>query len=104
MKKLLTTLAFAVLAIAASAQTVYDYASVEFSPAMRKLGVFSTAFPNKVTDLKTVHMSKSELDMSSFLYEVQGMEEKGWEVVMQDIVALDKGVHMYVWTLRKPKQ
>ena len=104
MKKFLASIAFVAISFAAQAQTVHEYASVEFSPAIRKLGVFSTAFPSKITDLKTVHMSKSELDMSSFLYEIQNLEGKGWELISQDVVALEEGVHMYVWTLRKPKE
>lgn len=103
MKKLLLTLCMVVCTTLASAQTVYEYASVEFSPAIRKLGVFSTAAPTKVVDLKPVHMDKRELDIITFFNEVQDMERSGWEVTSQEIVALDKGVHMYVWTLRKPK-
>lgn len=87
----------------ASAQTVHDYASIEFSPAIRKLGVFSTAFPNKVVDLKVLHMDKREQDINTFFSEVQELERQGWEVTAQEIVALDKGVHMYVWSLRKAK-
>lgn len=103
MKKFLVLL-FTVLASFATAQTVHEYASVEFSPAIRKLGVFSTVLPGKVVDLKAVHMSKRDLDIISFFQEVQDLEKQGWEVTSQEIVALDKGVHMYVWTLRKPKQ
>lgn len=87
----------------ASAQTVHDYASIEFSPAIRKLGVFSTAFPNKVVDLKVLHMDKREQDINTFFSEVQDLERQGWEVTAQEIVALDKGVHMYVWSLRKAR-
>lgn len=103
MKKLLLTLCMVAFATWSTAQTVYDYASVEFSPAIRKLGVFSTAMPSKVVDLKPIHMDKRELDIITFFSEVQDMERLGWEVTSQDVVALDKGVHMYVWTLRKPK-
>ena len=103
MKKFLLTLCVVLCASLASAQTVYEYASVEFSPAIRKLGIFSTAMPSKVVDLKPVHMDKRELDIITFFNEVQDMERQGWEVTSQEIVALDKGVHMYVWTLRKLK-
>ena len=102
MKKLLILLFLAVTA-SASAQTVHDFASVEFSPGIRKLGVFSTSMPNKVVDLKPLNMDKRELDMGVFFQEVQEMEKQGWEVTSQDVVALDKGVHMYVWSLRKSK-
>jgi len=103
MKKILVALAFSLSALVGTTQTVHEYASVEYSPAIRKLGVFSTAAPNKIVDLKVVHMDKSELDMVTFLNEVQDMEQQGWEVMEQDIIALEKGMHMYVWTLRKPK-
>ena len=103
MKKLLVLL-FLALPFFVSAQTQHEYASVEFSPAIRKLGVFSTAMPAKVVDLKPINMDKRELDIIIFFQEVQDMEKQGWEVDTKDIVALDKGVHMYVWTLRKPKQ
>jgi hypothetical protein len=103
MKKLLVLALLLALATAGAAQTVHEYASVEFSPGIRKLGVFSTAAPSKVIDLKTVHMGKRELDMLSFFKEVQDLEGQGWQVLSQDVVALDKGVHLYVWTLRRPK-
>lgn len=104
MRKLLFSIALIAFATMASAQTVHDYTSIEFSPGIRKLGVFSTAFPNKVVDLKVLHMDKRDLDINTFFSEVQDLESKGWEVTSQDIVALDKGLHMYVWTLRKARQ
>lgn len=103
MKKLIVSFAFVLVGAFAHAQAAHEYASIEFSPAIRKLGVFSTAAPGKVVDLKTVHMDKRELDIISFFHEVQDMEAQGWEVTSQEIVALDKGIHMYVWTLRKAK-
>lgn len=103
MKKLLF-IALLCASGAVSAQSIHEYASVEFSPGLRKLGVFSTAMPEKVIDLKTVHMSKRELDIISFFREVQDLEQKGWEVTSQEVVALDRGLHMYVWTLRKPRE
>ena len=102
MKRMILT-SFIALALSASAQTVHEYASVEFSPAIRKLGIFSTAMPGRVVDLKPINMDKRELDITVFFTEVQSLEKIGWEVSSQEIVALDKGVHMYVWTLRKPK-
>lgn len=95
---------FILFTAALSGQVVHDYASVEFSPGIRKLGVFGTGIPAKVTDLKAINMSKRDLDMLNFFQEVQELEKQGWEVTGQDVVALDKGVHMYVWTLRRPKQ
>lgn len=103
MKKFLVTLVIAACASLASAQSVHEYASIEFSPAIRKLGIFGTSMPSKVVDLKVVHMDKRELDILTFFQEVQDMEKQGWEVFSNDVVALDKGIHMYVWTLRKPK-
>lgn len=103
MKKFLVASAFVLVASFTSAQTVHEYASVEYSPAIRKMGVFSTSMPSKVVDLKPIHMDKSELDIITFFNEVQDMEKQGWEVSSQEIVALEKG-HMYVWTLRKLKQ
>lgn len=103
MKNIIAALAFSAAAFSGSAQIVHEYASVEYSPAIRKLGVFATDAPNKVVDMKVVHMDRSDLDIVTFFNEVQDMEKRGWEVVEQDIVALDKGVHMYVWILRKPK-
>ncbi len=103
MRTFTLVLAFLLGSAYASAQTVHDYASIEFSPAIRKLGVFSTAFPNKVVDLKVLHMDKREQDINTFFSEVQDLERQGWEVTAQEIVALDKGVHMYVWSLRKAK-
>lgn len=103
MKKFLAALAFGISATFASAQTVHEYASVEFSPGLRKLGVFSTTAPEKVVDLKTVHMSKRNLDIISFFNEVQDLEAQGWVVSSREIVALDRGVHMYVWTLQKAR-
>lgn len=103
MKKIITVLALVLCTYGASAQTVHEWASVEYSPAIRKLGVFSTAAPNKIVDLKTVHMDKTEMDIITFFHEVQDMEQQGWEVTDQTIIALDKGQHMYAWTLRKPK-
>ena len=103
MKKFLITLIIAVCASLASAQTQHEYASIEFSPAIRKLGIFGTSMPSKVVDLKVVHMDKRELDILTFFQEVQDLEKQGWEVFSNDVVALDKGIHMYVWTLRKPK-
>ncbi|MBK8497565.1 MAG: hypothetical protein IPL52_01800 [Flavobacteriales bacterium] len=112
MKKILILLAFAGIASFASAQSdapsteekpvVHEYVSVEFSPALRKMGVFSTSFPNKVVDMKPIHMDKSELDIITFFNEVQELERQGWQVSSQAIVALEKG-HMYVWSLRKAK-
>lgn len=102
MKQLLIVLLVAWSSVV-SAQTVHDYASVEFSPGIRKLGVFSTAMPAKVIDLKTVHMNKRDLDIISFFHEVQDLEKLGWELISQDVVALDRGLHMYVWVLRKPR-
>lgn len=100
-------LIFALLALAfapcAHGQTVHDYASVEFSPGIRKLGVFGTGISSKVVDLKVVNMDKRAQDILVFFHEVQEMEQQGWEVTGQDVVALDKGVHMYVWTLRRPR-
>lgn len=61
-----------------SAQTVHEYASVEYSPAIRKMGVFSTSMPSKVVDMKPIHMDKSELDIITFFNEVQDMEKQGW--------------------------
>lgn len=87
-----------------SAQTVHDYASVEFSPGIRKLGVFGTGIESKVVDLKPVNMDKSALDIQNFFAEVQGLEAQGWEVASQDVVALAKGMHMYVWVLRRPRR
>ncbi|MCB9183701.1 MAG: hypothetical protein H6591_07260 [Flavobacteriales bacterium] len=103
MNKFLLVPLLSLISLTASAQTVHDYASIEFSPAIRKLGVFSTAFPNKVVDLKVLHMDKREQDINTFFSEVQDLERQGWEVTAQEIVALDKGVHMYVWSLRKAK-
>lgn len=103
MKKLILLLAFVGSATFGLAQTAHDYASVEFSPFLRKMGVFSTTFPSKVVDMKPIHMDKAELDIITFFNEVQDMEQMGWQVTSQSIVALEKG-HMYVWTLRKPKQ
>ena len=112
MNKIILSLAFASIASFASAQSSapsegvkpveHEYASVEFSPALRKMGVFSTSFPNKVVDMKPIHMDKSELDIITFFNEVQELERQGWEVSSQAIVALEKG-HMYVWSLRKVK-
>jgi len=102
MKKLLFIL-FIALGPLVSAQTLHDFATVEFSPAIRKLGVFSSAMPSKVVDLKVVHMDKSQMDILSFFQEVQDMEKLGWEVTSQDVVSLDKGVHMYIWSMRKAK-
>lgn len=102
MKKLLFLLLL-VPTIQASAQTVHDYASVEFSPAIRKLGVFSTAFPAKIIELKTIHMNKLDQDIISFFQEVQQLEKEGWEMSSQNVLALDRGVHTYVWIMRKPK-
>jgi|GEM_PF-6667022 len=67
MKKSLVALAFSLGALAGSTRTVHEYASVEYSPAIRKLGVFSTAAPNKIVDLKVVHMDKSEQDVITSL-------------------------------------
>ena len=102
MKKILLLLVITVFAVPAFAQTAHEYASVEFSPAIRKMGVFSTAAPSKVVDMKPIHMDKSELDIITFFNQVQDMEQQGWEVTSQEIVALEKG-HMYVWILRKAK-
>lgn len=103
MRYLLFTLLLLLLVPAAGAQTVHDYASVEFSPGIRKLGVFGTGLETKVVDLKPVNMDKSALDIQNFFAEVQGLEAQGWEVVAQDVVALAKGMHMYVWVLRRPR-
>ena len=103
MRKILITIVLLVSAPLAFAQTTHEYASVEFSPALRKMGVFSTTAPGKVVDMKPIHMDKSAMDIITFFNEVQDMEQQGWEVTSQEIVALEKG-HMYVWTLRKPKQ
>ncbi|MBK6342389.1 MAG: hypothetical protein IPF41_07325 [Flavobacteriales bacterium] len=103
MRQLILSSAFMLIASVLSAQVVHDYASVEFSPGIRKLGVFGTGIPAKVTDLKAINMSKRDLDMLNFFQEVQELEKQGWEVTGQDVVALDKGVHMYVWTLRRLK-
>lgn len=103
MRHLLLTIMLAACTFLVSAQAVHDYTSIEFSPAIRKLGVFSTAFPNKVVDLKVLHMDKREQDINTFFSEVQDLERQGWEVTAQEIVALDKGVHMYVWSLRKAR-
>ena len=74
MNKLLATLVFALFTVLAWGQTVHEYASVEFSPGLRKLGVFSTAAPAKVIDLKPVHMDRADLDIITFFNEVQDME------------------------------
>ncbi|HRD52506.1 MAG TPA: hypothetical protein PKY96_07650 [Flavobacteriales bacterium] len=103
MRHLLITVLFALASSFALGQTVHDYASIEFSPGIRKLGVFGTGIPAKVIDLKAVNMSKRDLDINNFFQEVQELEKQGWEVTGQDVVALDKGVHMYVWTLRRLK-
>ncbi|MBK9148724.1 MAG: hypothetical protein IPM12_13020 [Flavobacteriales bacterium] len=103
MRHLILSTVFILFAAALSGQVVHDYASVEFSPGIRKLGVFGTGIPAKVIDLKTVNMSKRDLDMLNFFEEVQAMEQQGWEVAGHDVVALDKGIHMYVWTLRRLK-
>ena len=112
MKKIILLLALASTTTFASAQSgaasaderpvIHEYASVEFSPSLRKMGVFSTSFPNKVVDMKPIHMDKSELDIITFFNEVQDLERQGWEVSSQAIVALEKG-HMYVWSLRRVK-
>ena len=104
MKKLMITLTCCAFALFGSAQVVHDFASVEFSPSIRKFGVFSTTAPSKVVDLKPLNMDKRDLDMVSFFHEIQDMEKQGWEVTGQDVVALQEGVHMYVWTLRRSKQ
>lgn len=103
MRAIITALALWAASFA-SAQAIHDYASVEFSPNLRKLGVFSTTLPEKVVDLKAMHMSKRGLDIVSFFQEVQELERQGWEVTSQDVVALDRGQHMYVWSLRKARQ
>ncbi len=103
MKKILIMLAITVLAAPVLAQTTHEYASVEFSPALRKMGVFSTTATSKVVDMKPIHMDKSELDIITFFNQIQDMEKEGWEVTSQEIVALEKG-HMYVWILRRTKQ
>ncbi|MBK9176004.1 MAG: hypothetical protein IPM46_06615 [Flavobacteriales bacterium] len=103
MKKFLLAALLCAWGVAASAQSIHDYASVEFSPGIRKLGVFGTSIPAKVIDLKTVHMNKRDQDIITFFGEVQELERQGWEVTGQDVVALDRGLHMYVWTLRKAR-
>lgn len=101
MSKHLFALLLGLFAGAAHAQSIHDYASVEFSPGIRKLGVFGTGIPAKVVDLKAVNMGKRDQDILVFFGEVQELERRGWEVVGHDVVALDRGLHMYVWTLRK---
>ncbi len=103
MNKLILACLLGLMAQALRAQTVHDYASVEFSPGIRKLGVFGTSLPSKVIDLKTLHMSKRDQDILTFFTEVQELERQGWQVASQDMVALDRGLHMYVWTLRKAR-
>jgi hypothetical protein len=103
MRHLLFTLLLAALAPTAFAQTVFDYASVEFSPGIRKLGVFGTGVETKVVDLKPINMDKGALDIQNFFREVQALEATGWEVTAQDVVALGKGSHMYVWVMRRPR-
>lgn len=104
MKQLLLTICLMAFSSAVSAQTTYDYASIEFSPGIRKLGVFGTSLTAKVIDLKAVNMTKRDHDILVFFGEVQELEGQGWEVSSQDVVALDRGLHMYVWTLRKAKR
>lgn len=103
MRTLLTLLFAAALAASGTCQTVHDYASVEFSPGIRKLGVFGTGLAGKVVDLKTVNMAKRDQDILVFFQEVQELERQGWQLTGQDVVALDKGVHLYVWTLRRAR-
>ncbi|MFN3875670.1 MAG: hypothetical protein ACK4L7_07145, partial [Flavobacteriales bacterium] len=68
------------------------------------VGVFGTGIPSKVIDLKPLHMAKRDLDILAFFTQVQELEAQGWQLVSQDVVALDKGVHMYVWTMRRPRR
>lgn len=104
MKRLLLVSLLALAAAAMRAQAVHDYASVEFSPGIRKLGVFGTGIATKVVDLKALHMNKRDLDIQAFFAQVQELEAQGWQLMSQDVVALDKGVHLYVWTMRKPRR
>jgi len=101
MKHLLVLFFLCFVVATGSAQVVHDFATVEFSPGIRKVGVFSTAVEAKVIDLKAAHMDKRDLDIIAFYREVQALEQQGWEVTSQDVVALDRGVHMYVWNLRR---
>jgi hypothetical protein len=103
MKQLLFAICMGFLVSSAPAQSIHEYASVEFSPGIRKLGVFGTSLPAKVIDLKTVNTTKRDLDILVFFGEVQELERQGWELTSQDVVALDRGLHMYVWSLRKPR-
>ncbi|MBK7945028.1 MAG: hypothetical protein IPJ85_06845 [Flavobacteriales bacterium] len=63
MKQLLLTICLMAFSSAVSAQTTYDYASIEFSPGIRKLGVFGTSLPAKVIDPKAVNMTKRDHDI-----------------------------------------
>jgi hypothetical protein len=99
----LIALLFGLAANTVLAQAVHEHATVEFSPGLRKLGVFATSGTSKVVDLKTVNMGKRDLDIQVFFQAVQDLEREGWELTAQDVVALDRGVHLYVWSLRKAK-
>jgi hypothetical protein len=48
-------------------------------------------------------MAKRDQDILVFFQEVQELERQGWQLTGQDVVALDKGVHLYVWTLRRAR-
>ncbi|MEO8587742.1 MAG: hypothetical protein ABI432_00075 [Flavobacteriales bacterium] len=105
MNKFLTTLALALVATWVSAQTqVYDYISVDYSPAVRQLAVFSTLEGTSMTNLKVVNMDERDKDILVFFHKLQELEQKGWEVEATHIYSTDeKNIPMYVWILRKPK-
>ncbi len=104
MKKIIPGIALALASFGAQAQQVYDYISVDFSPAMRKLAVFSTLEPAIVTDLKMVNMEKRDADIISFFHKLQELEAQGWVMEATHIYSTDKeNIPMYVWIMRKPR-
>ena len=92
------------IAGSASAQTVHDYISVDFSPSERKLGVFSSVDGTRVIDLKVENMSARDKDILTFFATIQELEAKGWEVTDTHIFPVtSKGFAMYVWFLRRAR-
>ena len=104
MHKIILPIVFALASFGASAQQVYDRISVDFSPAMRKLAVFSTLEPSVVIDLKMENMEKRDADIISFFLKLQELEAQGWETEVTQIYSTGKeSIPMYVWIMRKPK-
>lgn len=100
MKKIITTLAAALILSFAHAQAdAHEYMNVEFLAGWGRMTLVATNGETEKLDFTTIDKKDANVWMKTALTKIQELEAKGWTVVEFGLT-----YPTYVWMLRKPKQ